>query len=346
MSSLESAFETVRIEFEAGCVESARKARAALIGELQELLRRFRSYEGEGEWISVLLDGASLFVQQSALFTVHDSSLELRGERGLNLPERLVMDVSTARAMADAISSKDVVVALRSATEVGTALSAKGALDSAPVLRESPKSAQAAGRGTDQERNSEDLAVPSESVVRELLKSVPEQRRAALAPILNGERVVAVLFAPLNVDADAEALEFLASMSSIVLERQSNASVAVQIAPLSTVVKQPEEVRASPLPNWANLTEDERNRQIRAQRFARVKVAEAQLAHPDAARAGREQNNVYLFLKSDIDSARESYRAQFMRDKSMVDYFHLELVRIAAEGDESKLGAEYPGPLA
>ena len=70
------------------------------------------------------------------------------------------------------------------------------------------------------------------------------------------------------------------------------------------------------------------------------------LARPDAARAGREQNNVYLFLKSDIDSARESYRAQFMRDKSIVDYFHLELVRTAAEGDESKLGAEYPGPLA
>jgi hypothetical protein len=301
MHGLELALDAVRLEFEASRIESAWKARAALISELQELLRRFRSYEGEGEWISVLLDGASRFVHQFALFTLRDSTLELRGERGLNLPDRSTIDVPAARAIAAAISSKDVVVALRTAGEVGAAL------------------------------------------------SVPEPARAFIAPILNGQRVVALLLAVLDAETDTEGLEFVAGMSSIVLERQSNAGVAVRIAPLATPIK--EAAAASPFfasssVDWANLTEDERSLQIKARRFARIKVAEAQLAHPDAARAGREQNNVYLFLKGDIDLARESYRTQFMRDRSMIDYFHLELVRIAADGEESKLGAEYPGPLA
>jgi hypothetical protein len=51
-------------------------------------------------------------------------------------------------------------------------------------------------------------------------------------------------------------------------------------------------------------------------------------------------------LKKEIDAARETFRNQFMGDRSMVDYLHLELVSAAAEGDEAKLGADYPGPLA
>jgi hypothetical protein len=70
-----------------------------------------------------------------------------------------------------------------------------------------------------------------------------------------------------------------------------------------------------------------------------------QLAKPQGCRAGREQSNLYLFLKPEIDKARETYRKQFMTIPSMVDYLHLELVNTAAEGDEMKLGAEYPGQL-
>jgi hypothetical protein len=29
----------------------------------------------------------------------------------------------------------------------------------------------------------------------------------------------------------------------------------------------------------------------------------------------------------------------------MVDYLHLELIRTAVEGDEKKLGSEYPGQM-
>jgi DNA-binding transcriptional regulator YdaS (Cro superfamily) len=99
------------------------------------------------------------------------------------------------------------------------------------------------------------------------------------------------------------------------------------------------------LPAWADLDEHQRQLHMRAQRFARVTVAEMQLAKPEACRAGREQGDFYLFLNKEIDKAREIYRQQFMTISSMVDYLHLELVQTAVEGDERKLGADYPGQL-
>jgi hypothetical protein len=70
-----------------------------------------------------------------------------------------------------------------------------------------------------------------------------------------------------------------------------------------------------------------------------------QLAKPEACRAGREQSDLYLFLKNEIEKAREIYMRQFGTISSMADYLHLELVRTAAGGDETKLGADYPGQL-
>jgi hypothetical protein len=173
------------------------------------------------------------------------------------------------------------------------------------------------------------------------LQPAESNARGFVVPIMNGERVVALLFSTLDSASDGEALEIVAGMASIVLERQANSAVAVQIAAAAPATHN----NQKSLPNWHDLSEQERNLQVRAQRFARIKVAELQLAYPDAARAGLQQNNVYLFLKSGIDAARDSYRAQFMRDKRMIDYLHLELVRAAANGEEAKLGEEYPGPL-
>jgi hypothetical protein len=174
--------------------------------------------------------------------------------------------------------------------------------------------------------------------------------RAHIIPITNGQRVAAVLFAA-GEDADVNALELLVGMASLVLERQSNAGLAVQIAPAAKQTAPPNGApvpmasRQDALPAWSSLGDEQRNLHIRAQRFARVKTAEMELSRPEACHAGREQSNVYLFLKKEIDVARESYRNQFLTIPSMVDYLHLELVR-AAEGDEAKLGADYPGRLA
>jgi hypothetical protein len=182
------------------------------------------------------------------------------------------------------------------------------------------------------------LRTPGE--VTSHLSSSDVSERAVLLPILNGARVVAVLFAAGEEAAENPALELLAGVASLALERSANSSLTVQIAPpLQTSAP------ARKLPYWATLDEEQRRLHLRAHRFARVKVAEMQLFQPDACRAGREQNNVYLFLKKDIDAARESYRDQFLSRPGMEDYLHLELISALAGGDENKLGVDYPGHL-
>ena len=185
------------------------------------------------------------------------------------------------------------------------------------------------------------LRTPAE--VSEPLSSSNPRHRAHLFPILNGARAVAVLFAGGDGDGDLETdgLELVAGMASMALERRSNTALHSQIA----TARPPARDRQSKLPEWASLSAEHRSLHSRAQRFSRVTVAELQLARPEACRGGREQKNLYVFLKNEIEKARETYRKQFMTVPSMVDYLHLELVRTAAEGDEWKLGADYPGPL-
>ncbi|HZQ51523.1 MAG TPA: hypothetical protein VFB14_04955 [Bryobacteraceae bacterium] len=193
------------------------------------------------------------------------------------------------------------------------------------------------------------LRTPAE--VSDSLSSPNPRDRAHLFPILNGARTVAVLFAIEGEDGDLDpdGLELMAGMASMALERRSNTVLHSQIATARPVAesepKSPVRNGKSKLPEWANLQEDQRSLHIRAQRFSRVTVAGWELAKPEACRGGREQKNLYLFLKNEIEKARENYRKQFMTVPSMVDYLHLELVRTAAEGDELKLGADYPGPL-
>jgi hypothetical protein len=176
------------------------------------------------------------------------------------------------------------------------------------------------------------------------LSSPDLEERAHIVPILNGPRIVAFLFAIGQGDLNLNAIELIAGLASTVLERQSNASLHTQIAG-QFVATAHEAPALTPLPAWANLNQDQRLLHVRAQRFARVKVAELQLSRPDACQAGRQQGNLYVFLRQEIDKARATYRTQFMTIPSMIDYLHIELVRTAAECDEQKLGEEYPGQL-
>jgi hypothetical protein len=70
-----------------------------------------------------------------------------------------------------------------------------------------------------------------------------------------------------------------------------------------------------------------------------------QLYKPELSRKGTERQDLYLYLKPEIDSAREAYLTQFMTVKSMVDYLHLELSSSLAHGNELLLGPEYPGQM-
>jgi hypothetical protein len=85
---------------------------------------------------------------------------------------------------------------------------------------------------------------------------------------------------------------------------------------------------------------------LRAQRFARVRVAEIQLYHAAAMKSGRASRDVYAALKAQMDAAREAYRENFLTPMNgTADYLHTEFVRTLANDDAALLGPEYPGPL-
>lgn len=309
MNPLETAWESLTREFDVARAQAAEASRLQATNELNQIARRLKQYQTESEWADALLDGAGRFAGSVAAFTIESGSVRARGSRKLDLPADASFPLETAAAFKNAIDTRDSVIALRTRNEV------------------SP-----------------------------LLMSASPGDRAYLLPISNGQRVAAVLFAPVHDQLDLNALELIANIASAVLERHSQAPVHVQIASApvesseTSATPKPSETREAAeaphgLPAWNNLSAEEKSLHVRAQRFARVKVAEMQLYKPETCRAGRDQNNLYLFLKNEIDNAREQFRTQFMTNRNMVDYLHLELVRILAANNENLLGADYPGQM-
>jgi hypothetical protein len=100
-----------------------------------------------------------------------------------------------------------------------------------------------------------------------------------------------------------------------------------------------------PASTWQELSPAEQQLHLRAQRFARVQVAEMRLQHSDKVQSGRSSRDLYEALRQPIDTARTAFRAQFFSCPSMVDYLDLELTRTLAHEDPELLGKSYPGPL-
>jgi hypothetical protein len=167
--------------------------------------------------------------------------------------------------------------------------------------------------------------------------------KAHLFPLTVDRTTVGMLYATGAVDNAA--LELLAQATSAVMEarqhpvRRDRPADLVLIEPASAAP-------ARPVPDWNALSAADRHVHLRAQRFARVKVAEMRLYRPDAVKAGRAQQDLYSALQDAIDEGREAFRQTFVTaSPSMVDYFHVELVRTLANDNPAWLGGEYPGRL-
>ncbi|HLM58916.1 MAG TPA: GAF domain-containing protein [Pyrinomonadaceae bacterium] len=81
-----------------------------------------------------------------------------------------------------------------------------------------------------------------------------------------------------------------------------------------------------------------------ARRFARLLVSEIKLYNEDKVRRGRDEGDLYSRLREDIDRSRQMYDKRVRPEvSSRYDYFHHELVNMLAEGDQHKLGQDYPG---
>jgi hypothetical protein len=85
---------------------------------------------------------------------------------------------------------------------------------------------------------------------------------------------------------------------------------------------------------------------LRAQRFARVRVAEIQLYQSPQVKTGRASGDLYGALKTVLDAARSAYTEQFLTPVNGIpDYLHHEVVKVLANNDAKLLGSQYPGPL-
>jgi hypothetical protein len=77
---------------------------------------------------------------------------------------------------------------------------------------------------------------------------------------------------------------------------------------------------------------------------ARLLVSEIKLYNEQEVRDGRGASDLYARLQKQIDQGRDQYRQRLGNGSVSRDYYHEELVRVLADGEASRLGADYPGP--
>lgn len=110
----------------------------------------------------------------------------------------------------------------------------------------------------------------------------------------------------------------------------------------------PPSIAAEPEPEYAaefdvnRLSPEEQELHRRANRVAKVSMQDIKMLRPEQVRLGRENRDLCIRLKDDIEKAHREYDRRFkpIMDHP-VDYFYRWLVEILAEGDPNALG-EYP----
>jgi hypothetical protein len=156
------------------------------------------------------------------------------------------------------------------------------------------------------------------------------------------ERVPALIYAWGSVQGPA--IELLGQVAAAVwsaIPEPTPAPERVSILPAPSSA-----AAHAPATSWDSLPAEEQQIHLRAQRFARVQVAEMRLFEADAVQNGRAQRSLYEALRKSIDAARETFRTTFFAScATMVDYLDLELTRTLAHDDPDLLGKTYPGPL-
>lgn len=164
--------------------------------------------------------------------------------------------------------------------------------------------------------------------------------RFHLFPISTRGRVAALLYAD-GEAVQVDCVDLLACIAGAVLETGS--SWPSRTGPFVNIVAARKEPDALA---WSELSEQDRELHRKAQRFGRVQIASLRLYKSDDVISGRAERTLYKSFKEEIDAARGVFRRDFIaKSATMVDYFHLELVRTLANDDVELLGPDYPGPM-
>jgi hypothetical protein len=162
--------------------------------------------------------------------------------------------------------------------------------------------------------------------------------RASIFPLVVENRVPALLYA--WGDVQGAALELFAQVAAAAWSEP--AAAPVELVTIAAPAADPVPAPAAP-----ELSGEQERMHLKAQRFARVQVAEMRLNEAAAVHSGAAQRNLYESLRPRVDAARAAMREKFFEPcPGMLDYLHLELVRTLAHDDPELLGKDYPGPLA
>jgi hypothetical protein len=334
--------------------DARRTSRLELGRQLSESLRVLRVAADAAEWKNAVLEAASHYAGLAALFLVTEDRFTLEGVRGISgeLETNFSLEYGEATAFQNALESKDVVVTVRTDSEVSPYV-----MSLKPVVLESSEGEEAAAAIPGK---SYIFPVMVEDKVAALLYLEPKTGEAGEEPLEMGAIETVVTGAGLSLAAIRAARAVAASsLVNIASVLNPEGSVFAADGSLGQLVYEPVGVGADAMAaqasgvvlpeksfSWDDLTQEERENHMRAQRFARTQVAEMRLYKDDAVKGGRRDGNIYLRLKEEIDAARERYQSQFLDGQThMRDYLHAELVETLAIDNPQLMGPDYPGPL-
>jgi hypothetical protein len=287
--------------------QSGKSARRDLIQRLNQSVRRLRHPENASHWAHTLVDATRGFCDRAALFLVRDRRLHLEASRNLEA----LRDIDASRNIDGPPPAE--------ATQIDDAPAFASAIDTRDTLVALRTRGELSGSLAD------------------LLGDTGE--KCWIIPVIARHGVDAVLYAD-SGDVDVDALELLAGLAGSIVEPPPAA--LAQPEPLISIAPAPKPEILS----WFSLSREDRELHLRAQRFARVQVAQIRLYQSEKVKNGRAAHDLYTSLKEEVDAAREAYRREVLNaSDSMVDYLHLELVRTLANDDVEVLGQDYPGPM-
>jgi hypothetical protein len=293
-------------ETEARVSTSVQAAERALAEHLNQSVRRLRQAEAFPEMAAILCDASARFANACGVFSINEDTVAGERQRGAaGETAERFCEIRFPKAGAAAFSA-----ALESREPVVALCSA---------------------------------AEVSPAVLAAFAHAPAD--KAYLYPLTVGGTTAGMLYATGAVDTAA--LELLAQTTAAVLELRQRPGLREAAAPLDLVRIEP----ASSAPphsatDWDDLSAADRRLHLHAQRFARVKVAEMRLYLADAVKTGRAQGDLYSALQDTIDEGREAFRQTFVTaSRTMVDYFHVELLRTLANDNPAWLGGKYPGRL-
>ena len=223
------------------------------------------------------------------------------------------------------------------------------------------------------QRNSDELHHAVADVIAACSSNKPTN---VLPPLLRAQTSAASLTAALEVLSRFIATSLQTGARSPLEAEISRLTAAVAVeaplaspAPVRPVPAMPEPMAAAPaafsealapapIPDPAEvqgashafdvnrLTPEEQELHRRANRVAKVSMQDIKMLRPDQVRLGRENKDICIRLKDDIEKAHREYDRRFkpIMDHP-VDYFYRWMVEILAEGDAAALG-EYPYAVA